>query len=135
MVTATKETNASEDTNKVLLLPGPNSDFCAVIECVIESERALLKNVRGFMENKVAPVIDKFWEEDSFPFELLPGIRDLKIAGLGYEGYGCAGGSTLLAGLAAMEIAWVDCSRDFLWRPQGPGDHRFRRFRVEHRTG
>jgi hypothetical protein len=48
--------------------------------------------------------------EDFFPFELLPGIRDLKIAGLGYNGYGSAGGSTLLGGFVAMEIARIDCS-------------------------
>ena len=66
--------------------------------------------VREFMETKVAPVITKFWAEDSFPFELIPGLRDLKIEGLGYEGYGCRGGSTLLAGFVAMEMARVDSS-------------------------
>jgi glutaryl-CoA dehydrogenase len=34
----------------------------------------------------------------------------LKVAGLGYDGYGCAGGSTLLAGFVAMEMARVDSS-------------------------
>src|SRR5439155_19960079 len=43
-----------------------------------------------------------------FPFELVPGIRDLKIAGAGYEGYGCAGGTTTLAGFIAMEIARIE---------------------------
>jgi glutaryl-CoA dehydrogenase len=62
------------------------------------------------METKVSPVITKYWAEDAFPFELLPAIADLKISGLGYEGYGCAGGSTLLAGFVAMEIARVDSS-------------------------
>ncbi len=55
-------------------------------------------------------MINKYWADDAFPFELLPGFRDLKIAGLGYNGYECAGGSTLLAGFAAMEIARVDSS-------------------------
>ncbi|HST09786.1 MAG TPA: acyl-CoA dehydrogenase family protein, partial [Terriglobales bacterium] len=110
MVTATNEIKAAKDASKTAPLPAPNSDFYQLIACFSESELALLKNVRAFMDAKVAPVINKFWEEDSFPFELLPGIRDLKIAGVGYEGYGCAGGSTLLAGFVAMEIARVDCS-------------------------
>src|SRR5437879_4490634 len=91
-------------------LPAPDSDFYQVADCLSQAEQAKLKQVRAFMESQVAPVINKYWSEDSFPFELLPGIRDLQIAGLGYEGYECAGGSTLLAGFVAMEIARVDCS-------------------------
>ena len=97
-------------TQPAVTLPKPNGDFYQVTECLNDAERGLLRQVRAFMEAKVAPVINKYWAEDSFPFELLPGIRDLKIAGLGYEGYECAGGSTLLAGFVAMEIARIDCS-------------------------
>ena len=62
------------------------------------------------MGTMVAPIINKYWAEDSFPFEIVPGIRDLNIVGVGYAGYGCAGASTLLAGFMAMEIVRVDCS-------------------------
>ncbi len=48
--------------------------------------------------------------EDSFPFELLPAIKELRIGGLGMQGYGCRGGSALLVGLAAMEMSRVDSS-------------------------
>src|SRR5271154_2449778 len=91
-------------------LPKPNGDFYQVTECLNEEERETLKQVRTFMETKVAPVITKYWAEDAFPFELIPALRDLKIEGLGYQGYGCRGGSTLLAGFVAMEIARVDSS-------------------------
>src|SRR5271155_3315534 len=91
-------------------LPKPNGDFYQVTEALDDSGRAILQKVRAFMESKVAPVINKYWLEDSFPFELVPGFRDLEVAGMGYHGYGCAGGSTLLAGFVAMEIARVDCS-------------------------
>ena len=91
-------------------LPKPDGDFYQVTASLKDSDRDILKRVRAFMESQVTPVINKYWAEDSFPFELLPGIRDLKIAGAGYEGYGCAGGSTLLAGFIAMEIARIDCS-------------------------
>src|ERR1700744_4453830 len=37
-------------------------------------------------------------------------IRDLGIAGVGYQGFGCAGGSTLLSGFIALELARVDAS-------------------------
>jgi alkylation response protein AidB-like acyl-CoA dehydrogenase len=91
-------------------LPKPDGDFYQVTASLRDSDRDVLKRVRAFMESQVAPVINKYWAEDSFPFELLPGIRDLKIAGAGYEGYGCAGGTTTLAGFIAMEIARIDCS-------------------------
>jgi glutaryl-CoA dehydrogenase len=91
-------------------LPKPNGDFYQVTESLTDAERAILQKVRTFMETKVAPVINQHWLEDSFPFDLLPDFRDLQIAGAGYQGYGCAGGSTLLAGFIAMEFARVDCS-------------------------
>ena len=91
-------------------LPKPDGDFYQVTGVLNDSERAILQKVRTFMESKVAPVINKYWLEDSFPFELVPGFRDLAVSGMGYSGYGCAGGSTLLAGFVAMEIARVDCS-------------------------
>jgi glutaryl-CoA dehydrogenase len=91
-------------------LPKPNGDFYQVTESLNDSDRAVLQKVRTFMETKVAPVINQYWSEDSFPFDLLPGIRDLQIAGMGYQGFGCAGGTTSLAGFVAMELARVDCS-------------------------
>ena len=97
-------------TQTVVALPEPNGDFYQMTDCLNDAEREKLKQVRAFMEKKVAPIINKFWAEDSFPSELLPGIRDLNIAGIGYEGYGCAGGSTKLAGFVAMEIARIDSS-------------------------
>jgi glutaryl-CoA dehydrogenase len=95
---------------KTIDLPKPDGDFYRSTEILSEAERALLKRVRTYMETTVAPIINKHWAEDSFPMELVTGVRDLKIAGAGYTGYECAGGSTLLAGFIAMEIARVDCS-------------------------
>jgi glutaryl-CoA dehydrogenase len=91
-------------------LPQPNGDFYHITESLSGADQAVLRRVRAFMETQVAPVINKYWADDAFPFELVPGFGDLKIAGLGYNGYECAGGTTLLAGFAAMEIARVDSS-------------------------
>ena len=107
MATLTQPPTVAQPTKA---LPKPDADFYQVTATLSDAERELLKRVRTFMEGQVAPVINKYWIEDSFPFDLVPGIRDLKISGAGYEGYGCAGGSTLLAGFIAMEIARVDCS-------------------------
>ena len=102
-------TNAHQAA-KPKVLPKPNSDFYQIFQLLNGKEQVKVKQVREFMETAVAPVINKYWAEDAFPFELLPGIRELGIGGLGYEGYGCAGGSNLLACYVAMEMARIDCS-------------------------
>ena len=91
-------------------LPPPNSDFYQFAETLGADELAVLKKVRAFMETKVAPIINKYWVEDAFPFEVLPAFKELNIGGLGIQGYGCAGGSQLLVGLVAMQMARFDAS-------------------------
>jgi glutaryl-CoA dehydrogenase len=91
-------------------LPVPNSDFYQFAADLPAEELAIVKKVREYMETKVQPIINKYWVEDSFPFELLPSFKELNIAGLGMNGYGCPGGSPLLGGLVAMEIARTDAS-------------------------
>jgi len=91
-------------------LPAPNSDFYELAETLPPEELAVVKQVRTFMETKVAPIITMYWVEDAFPFELLPAIQQLNVGGAGLKGYGCRGGSGLLAGLVAMEMARVDAS-------------------------
>src|SRR6201982_2176085 len=90
-------------------LPAPNVDFYELAETLPAEEQAVLKQVRTFMETKVAPIITKYWVEDAFPFELLPAIKELNIGGVGWNGYGCRGGSGLLAGFVGMEIARFEC--------------------------
>src|ERR1700731_1420641 len=84
-------------------LPAPNSDFYEVYETLNAEELATVKRVRAFMEAKVAPVITQYWVDDAFPFELLPGVKELGIGGLGMQGYGCAGGRGGLLGFLLME--------------------------------
>jgi glutaryl-CoA dehydrogenase len=91
-------------------LPPPNSDFYQFAENLSADELAILKKVRAFMETKVAPIINKYWVEDAFPFEVLPAFKELNIGGLGIQGYGCVGGSQLLVGLVGIEMARVDVS-------------------------
>jgi glutaryl-CoA dehydrogenase len=81
------------------------ADFYAIEATLNEQEQALLGRVRSFMEERVAPVINDYWMREQFPFELIPGLSELGIAGLPYSG-----ASAVLDGLVAMEVARVDCS-------------------------
>ena len=101
---------ATQEGKQPKVLPAPNSDFYELAETLGAEEHALLKQLRGFLDSKVAPIINKYWAEDAFPFELLPAFKELGIGGLGIQGYECRGGSALLVGLAAMQLARVDAS-------------------------
>src|SRR6266536_2850761 len=106
----TTATRPAKEARQPKQLPPPNSDFYDVYETLSAEELAIVKQVRGFLESKVAPIITKYWADDAFPFELLPAFKELNIGGLGMQGYGCRGGSALLFGLAMMEMARVDAS-------------------------
>jgi alkylation response protein AidB-like acyl-CoA dehydrogenase len=114
MATATSSidppTAAKTAAKKPKPLPLPNSDFYELYGTLHPEELAIVKRVRDFMETKVAPIITKYWIEDSFPFELLPAVKELGIGGVGLKGYGCAGGSLELLGFVQMEMARIDPS-------------------------
>ena len=99
-----------KDVKQPKPLPAPNSDFYEFAETLPAEELAIVKKVRTYMETNVAPIINKYWVEDAFPFELLPSFKELNIGGLGIHGYGCAGGSQLLVGLVGIEMARFDVS-------------------------
>src|SRR6202162_6186250 len=110
MATAISDTKQSKDAKQPKPLPAPNSDFYQLAETLSADELALVKQVRAFMESKVAPIINKYWSDDAFPFELIPPFKELNIGGLGLEGYGCRGGSQKLFGFIMMEMARIDPS-------------------------
>nr|WP_246405956.1 acyl-CoA dehydrogenase family protein [Modestobacter versicolor] len=66
--------------------------------------------VRDFCAREVTPVINDYWERAEFPFELVPKIAELGIAGGTVQGYGSAGMSAVAAGLVAAEWARADGS-------------------------
>jgi Zinc-binding dehydrogenase len=62
---------SSKEIKRQRPLPPPNSDFYQLAETLPQEELATLKQVRSFMESKVAPIINKYWVEDSFPVSML----------------------------------------------------------------
>ncbi|WP_066803083.1 acyl-CoA dehydrogenase family protein [Sphingomonas asaccharolytica] len=86
-------------------LPAPDSDFYGIEDTLTAAEAAILTKVRDFMQTKVAPIIDKYWVEDAFPFELLPALQELEIGNLHAEGY-----RDRLIGMVVMEMSRVDPS-------------------------
>ena len=95
--------------------PPADGDFYRVANLLDESESTIVKRVRDFMECEIAPIIDDYWARDKFPFEVIPKLAALGIGGVGYQGYGSAGGSMLLNGFISMELARVDASIATFW--------------------
>src|SRR5260221_742298 len=93
----------TKDIKKVL--PKPNSDFYQLLETLPAEELAVVKQVRTFMETKVQPIITKYWVEDSFPFGLLPPIKELNIGGVAINRYGGRVGRSQLLRLIALYMA------------------------------
>ena len=85
-------------------------DFYHISAILSEEDQELLFRVRAFMEAEVAPIINQYWIREEFPFQLIPGLAELNIVGLGYHGYSCPGKGTLLDGMVAMEMASIDSS-------------------------
>jgi glutaryl-CoA dehydrogenase len=109
-------TQQAKPTRKPDYVPPPiEGDFYRIAAVLNDSERALLKRVREFTEGVIAPVIEDYWSRDAFPFEIIPKMAEVDIGGVGYQGYGAAGGSWLLNGLVAMELARVDASVATFW--------------------
>lgn len=91
-------------------LPPVTGDFYSIATTVSDDDKAILAKVRAFMESEVAPIINHYWMRAEFPFELIPKMAGLNIAGISYRGYGCAGKTTVLDGLIAVEMARIDAS-------------------------
>lgn len=91
-------------------LPKSDGDFYSIARLLNDDERELLGRVRAFAESEVAPIINDYWMRGAFPFEVIPALRELNIAGLSYKGYSCPGKSSLLDGFISMELARIDPS-------------------------
>ena len=86
------------------------TDYYLVDELLTPKERALRNRVRRFCEAEVLPIINDYWERAEVPFELVPKLAALGIAGGTTRGYGCPGHSPVAMGLVGMELSRGDGS-------------------------
>src|SRR5437763_4630738 len=88
----------------------PGTDFYLVEELLTDEARAVRDRVRAFCDREVVPIINDYWQRGEFPFELVPKIAELGIAGGTIEGYECGGLSVLATALVSLEWARADGS-------------------------
>lgn len=86
------------------------TDFYLIDELLTDEERRIRNKVRAFCDEEVIPIINDYWERAEVPFELIPQIAALEVAGGSIKGYGCPGMSTIAAGLVLQELSRADAS-------------------------
>ncbi len=106
-MTVTRSERAAFDPTAV---GGVDADLCLLDDLLDEQARDVRDRVRSFVDSDLLPVINGYWERAEFPFELVPKLAALNIAGGTISGYGCPGLSRLAASTAAAELARGDGS-------------------------
>ena len=69
-----------------------------------EEELALRGRVREFVDRRIRPNIEQWYEEAVFPTEIIPEMAELGLLGMHIKGYGCAGRSATEYGIAMQEL-------------------------------
>src|SRR2546427_12417582 len=80
-------------------------DFYEIDSLLSEEERQIRDHVRGWVEDRYLPLVERAYEEAYFPAEVIPEIAEMGLLGATLpEKYGCAGANALAYGLAMQEL-------------------------------
>ncbi|PAN32374.1 hypothetical protein PAHAL_5G482700 [Panicum hallii] len=92
------------------IFPPSVSDYYQFDDLLTSEECSIRKKVRGIMEKEIAPIMAEYWEKAEFPFNAIPKLASLGVAGGTIKGYGCPGLSITASAITMAEIARVDAS-------------------------
>ena len=79
-------------------------DLYDVRAALTDEERMVQDSVARLVDDRVLPVIQKHFEEHTFPRDLVPEIAALGLLGSSLTGYGCAGMNAVSYGLICQEL-------------------------------
>src|SRR5882672_896064 len=80
-------------------------DFYRMDDLLGEENMLIRDTVRRFVDEQVAPVIDKHFEESTFPAHLVPQMAEMGLLGGNLpEEYGCANMNNVAYGLVMQEL-------------------------------
>lgn len=88
--------------------PSDPHDFLDVDGLLDNDERLLRDTVRSFVSDRILPDIAEWWEDGLFPKEMAKDMGALGLFGMHLDGYGCAGVSNVMYGLACRELEFGD---------------------------
>ena len=79
-------------------------DLINIDSLLSPEELSLRATVRDFVDTAIKPNIAGWYEKAVFPLDIVPELGKLGLLGMHLDGYGCAGGSAVMYGLAGMEL-------------------------------
>jgi len=79
-------------------------DFYCTDDLLSEEERLVSSTVGRFVDHRFLPIIAEHYERAAFPMEILPELARLGVFGMHLHGYGAAGMSNVMYGLACQEL-------------------------------
>ena len=79
-------------------------DFFNLEQKLSEEEIMVRDLVRSWVDEKVLPIIEKYYTEGTFPVELIPEIGSMGLFGCNLAGYECTGLSNVAYGLVCQEL-------------------------------
>jgi glutaryl-CoA dehydrogenase len=83
-------------------------DAFGLHEQLTEDENALRIQAHEYCQAKLLPRVTKAYREESYDPTVIPEMGSMGLLGAPYEGYGCAGVSSVGYGLIAREVERVD---------------------------
>ncbi len=91
-------------------MPDPISleQLLSIDEVLSEEERMVRDTVRRFVRERYLPRAGELFAKEQFPTDLIPEIAHMGLLGAAIQGYGCAGMSTVMYGLALEELEYGD---------------------------
>ncbi|HEY2956811.1 MAG TPA: acyl-CoA dehydrogenase family protein [Actinomycetota bacterium] len=80
------------------------TDYFRIGDQLTREELDYWRRTRDFVDDRVLPVINDYWERAEFPWPLVEEMGKLGIVGDGIEGYGCPPMSPIASGLVHLEL-------------------------------
>lgn len=79
-------------------------DFLDVDDLLTEEERTVRDTVRAWVDERVMPIIEKHYEDGTFPVELAREMGEMGFLGANLTGYDCPGLNNVSYGLICQEL-------------------------------
>lgn len=80
-------------------------DYYNIQDLLTEEEKLVQNSVREFVDEKVISIIEKHYQNSTFPMELIPQLGELGVFGITLpEEFGCANLNNISSGLAMQEL-------------------------------
>lgn len=79
-------------------------DYFRIEDLLSEEERLVRSTIARFVDERFLPIVAEHYERATFPTEIVPELARLGVFGMHLHGYGAAGMSNVMYGLACQEL-------------------------------